>query len=81
MYRGKITAGILDNIKIPHINLGRISLKAIIKGINTKLVRERISNVSIKVICKMALLNTIYSTPFTLFNGVFTNNVVLSPMC
>lgn len=73
-----ITADILDNIKIPHINLGRGSISAITKQINTKLVRERTSNVSIKVIGKMTLLNAIYSTPFIVFNGMFTNNGVLS---
>ena len=47
--------------------------------INTKLVNGRIKNVSIKTIGKMAKLNAIYSAPFTLFNGLFTNGAVISP--
>ena len=37
-----------------------------------------IKNVSIKTIGKMAALNAIYSAPFTAFNGLFTNDLVLS---
>lgn len=74
-----ITAGILDNVKIPGINSGRGSLTAVSKQINTKLVNGSIKNVSIKTIGKMAALNAIYSAPFTAFNGLFTNGVVLSP--
>ena len=74
-----VTAGILDNIKIPGINSGRGSLTAVSKQINTKLVNGSIKNVSIKTIGKMAALNAIYSAPFTVFNGLFTNGAVLSP--
>ena len=74
-----ITAGILDNVKMPGINSGRGSLTAVSKQINTKLVNGSIKNVSIKTIGKMATLNTIYSAPFIVFNGLFTNGVVLSP--
>ncbi len=74
-----ITAGILDNIKIPGVNSGRGSLTAVSKQINTKLVNGSIKNVSIKTIGKMAALNAIYSAPFTVFNGLFTNGIVLSP--
>ena len=74
-----ITAGILDNVKMPGINSGRGSLIAVSKQINTKLVNGSIKNVSIKTIGKMATLNTIYSAPFIVFNGLFTNGVVLSP--
>ena len=73
-----ITAGILDNVKIPGINSGRGSLTAVSKQINTKLVNGSIKNVSIKTIGKMAALNTIYSAPFTIFNGLFTNGAVIS---
>lgn len=34
-----ITAGILDNVKIPTVNLSRVSLSVISKQINTKLVK------------------------------------------
>lgn len=74
-----ITAGILDNVKIPGINSGRGSLTAVSKQINTKLVNGSIKNVSIKTIGKMAALNAIYSAPFTVFNGLFTNGAVISP--
>ena len=74
-----ITAGILDKFKIPCVNSGRGSLTSISKQINTKLVNGSIKNVSIKTIGKMALLNAIYSAPFTIFNGIFTNGVVISP--
>ena len=74
-----ITAGILDNVKIPSINSGRGSLTAVSKQINTKLVNGSIKNVSIKTIGKMAALNAIYSAPFTVFNGLFTNGAVISP--
>ena len=73
-----ITAGILDNVKIPDVNSGRGSLTAVSKQINTKLVNGSIKNVSIKTIGKMAALNAIYSAPFTAINGLFTNGVVLS---
>lgn len=74
-----ITTGILDNVKIPGVNSGRGSLTAVSKQINTKLVNGSIKNVSIKTIGKMATLNAIYSAPFTIFNGLFTNGIVLSP--
>ena len=74
-----ITAGILDNVKIPRVNFGRGSLTAVSKQINTKLINGNIKNVSIKTIGKMTALNAIYSAPFTAFNGLFTNGVVLSP--
>ena len=76
-----ITTGILDNVKIPGVNSGRGSLTAVSKQINTKLVNGSIKNVSIKTIGKMATLNAIYSAPFTIFNGLFTNGIVLSPAC
>lgn len=74
-----ITAGILDNIKIPGINSGRGSLTAVSKQINTKLVNGTIKKVSFKTIIKMASLNAIYSAPFAAFNGLFTDGIVLSP--
>ena len=74
-----ITTGIIDKIKIPKINSGRGSLTAISKQINTKLVKNQIKRVSFKTLSKMALLNAIYSLPFTVFNGTFTNGLVLSP--
>ena len=76
-----ITTGILDNVKISGVNSGRGSLTAVSKQINTKLVNGSIKNVSIKTIGKMATLNAIYSAPFTIFNGLFTNGIVLSPAC
>ena len=74
-----VTAGILDGIKIPGVNSGRGSLTAVTKQINTKLVNGSIKNVSMKTMGKMAMLNAIYSTPFTIFNGLFSNGIVLSP--
>ena len=74
-----LTAGVLDNIKIPKINSGRGSLSAIAKQINTKLVKEQIKNVSIKTLGKMLALNLIYSAPFAVLNGFFTNGIVLKP--
>lgn len=49
------------------------------KIIPTNLDIKSIKNVSIKTIGKMAALNAIYSAPFTVFNGLFTNGAVISP--
>ncbi len=75
-----LTAGILDNIRIPGVNAGRGSLSAVSKQINTKLVRNQIKNVSANTIKKMITLNAIYSAPFTAFNGAFMNGITLRPV-
>ena len=67
-----LTAGIVDNIKIPKLNAGRNSLNAISKQINTKLINGTINNVSEKTIGKMFALNFLYSLPFTTINSAFT---------
>ena len=72
-----MTAGILDNIRIPKINAGRGSLSAISKQINTKLVNGSIKHVSSKTIGKMTALNAIYSLPFTTVNSLFLNGKVI----
>lgn len=74
-----ITADVLDNIKLPKINSGKGSLSSISKQINTKLAKGQIKKVSMKTLGKMAGLNAIYSTPFSLFNGIFTNGVTIHP--
>lgn len=67
-----LTAGIVDNIKIPKLNAGRNSLNAISKQINTKLIKGTINNVSRKTLSKMFTLNFLYSLPFTTFNTAFS---------
>ena len=67
-----LTAGIVDNIKIPKLNAGRNSLNAISKQINTKLINGTINNVSDKTLRKMFTLSFLYSAPFTTFNTAFT---------
>ena len=67
-----LTAGIVDNIKIPKLNAGRNSLNAISKQINTKLIKGTINNVSEKTLGKMFALSFLYSAPFTAFNSAFT---------
>ena len=71
-----VTAGIIDNIKIPGLNKGRGSLSAIQKQINTKLVNGSISNVSLKTIGKMLALEFINSIPSTFMNS-FINGTTL----
>ncbi|MGM9970827.1 MAG: RHS repeat-associated core domain-containing protein [Anaeroplasmataceae bacterium] len=74
-----VTAGILDNIKIPGITSGRGSLSSIQKQINTKFVRNRISGISIKTFGKMLALEFFNSLPSNFLNS-FTNGIVLTPI-
>ena len=67
-----LTAGIVDNIKIPKFNAGRNSWNAISKQINTKLIKGTINSVSEKTLGKMFALSFLYSVPFTAFNSAFT---------
>ena len=74
-----LTAGLVDKIKIPGITSGRGSLSSIQKQINTKLVRNKISNISAKTFGKMLALELCNSLPSNFLNS-FTNGIVLTPI-
>ena len=74
-----LTASIIDKVKIPGITSGRGSLSSIQKQINTKLVRNQISRISLKTFGKMLLLEFCNSLPSNFLNS-FTNGLVLSPI-
>ena len=74
-----LTAAIIDKVKIPGITSGRGSLSSIQKQINTKLVRNQISRISLKTFGKMLLLELCNSLPSNFLNS-FTNGLVLSPI-
>ena len=73
-----VTAGVIDNIPISGVNSGRGSLTAISKQINTKLVKNQISRISMKTFGKMAYLNFIYSSPSIVVNG-YLDGLTLKP--
>ncbi len=72
-----ITAGVLDNVKIPGITSGRGSLSAVQKQINTKLVKGTIKNVSMNTIRKMALLEIVNSIPSAIY-GILLNEMMIN---
>ena len=64
-----VTAGIVDNIKIPGLNKGRGSLSAIQKQIYTNLDSGRISKIAFNTFFNMFKLEMINSLPSALING------------